>query len=379
MTYPGPNADLVGQPDSRRRLLTPALVLDVEALERNIRTMADIARERGIALRPHAKTHKSIRIAKMQMEAGALGICVATLGEAEILVDGGISGVLITSPVVPPAKVQRLAALNCRADGLMVVSDHAANVDALAGAARESGKTLAVVVDLDVGIHRSGVATVDDGLALAQRIEGCEGLTFGGVQAYTGQIQHVDDYGERLSLAAEQNRRIRELVDKLKAAGLAPPLVSGAGTGSHDFDSRIGDLTEMQVGSYIFTDVQYNTVALRQDGVNPFEPSLFVQATIISANSMGFVTADAGLKRFAMDGPKPEVFSGAPPGSTYAFKGDEHGIVVFQDAADTLPVGTVITCLTSHCDPTVNLYDLYHVVRGDTLIGIWPVDARGAI
>ncbi|MCH8213331.1 MAG: hypothetical protein IIC54_04590 [Proteobacteria bacterium] len=172
---------------------------------------------------------------------------------------------------------------------------------------------------------------------------------------------------------------VGELQEKLDAAGIAPPLVSGAGTGTHDIDALHGPFTELQVGSYIFTDVQYNAVALREDTPRPFEPALFVRTTVVSTNVGGQVTTDGGLKRFASDGPLPEIASGAPDGARYEFKGDEHGRVVFAKDSDSLPLGAAVECLTPHCDPTVNLYDHYHVVRGDTLVDIWPVDGRGVI
>ena len=378
MANQGSNADLVGRPGSRALLATPALVVDLDALGRNIRKMADFCRDNGVALRPHAKTHKSARIARLQVAAGALGACAATLGEAEALVDGGIAGVLISSPVVQPSKIERLMALDARAGGLMVVADNPDNVDALAAAAA-AARPLRAAVDLDMCSQRSGVPDADAGVALARRIDGAAGLEFAGVQAYAGSLQHIADFAERQRRAAEINSRVAELKDKLAAAGLRPGMVSGAGTGTHFIDGRGGDYTELQAGSYIFTDVEYNAVVLREDEPRPFEAALFVQATVISTNAPGFVTTDAGTKRFAMGCPPPEVVSGAPPGSTYGFMGDEHGKLVLGDASRRPPLGATVTLLTPHCDPTVNLYDLFHVVRGDTLVDIWPVDARGAI
>jgi 3-hydroxy-D-aspartate aldolase len=374
----GPNDHLIGEPGSRDRLSTPALIVDLDALERNIEAMAAYCRTAGVALRPHCKTHKSARVARMQMDAGAVGICAVTLGEAEMLVDAGIPGVLITSPVIA-AKAGRLAALNARADGLMVVVDNTSNVDELAAAAQGSGAPLTVVVDFDVGTHRTGVADADGALALAERIAGSNVLDYGGVQAYAGHLQHVVDYGERRTKAMEQTERIVNLGERLEAAGLAPPVVTGAGTGTHDIDARSGVFTEMQAGSYVFTDVDYARVALRDGAARPFDAALFVQTTVVSANTPGQATTDAGLKRFATDGPDPVPVRGAPDGAIYRFMGDEHGAVVFSEPSQVLAVGDVVECLTPHCDPTVNLWDLYHLVRGDTLVDIWPVDARGAI
>ncbi len=375
----GPNAHLIGRPGSRVQLMTPALVIDLDALEGNIARMAEHARRHGVGLRPHAKTHKSVTIARMQVTAGALGACVATLGEAEVMVEGGVPGVLITTPVVTPAKIARLMALHRRADGLMVVADHLGNVDELASAAREGGGGLAVAAALDVGGHRIGAVGTDAALAVARRIDEAGSLAFAGIHAYAGPLQHIEDYGERRRRAEDVGAMVGELREKLDGAGIAPPLVSGAGTGTHDIDALHSPFTELQVGSYIFTDVQYDAVALREDMPRPFEPALFVRTTVVSTNVGGQVTTDGGLKRFASDGPPPQIASGAPDGARYEFKGDEHGRVVFAKDGDSLPLGAAVECLTPHCDPTVNLYDHYHVVRGDTLVDIWPVDGRGVI
>lgn len=379
MTEFGVNQALIGKAGSRAELMTPALLIDIEACRRNIRVMADFARAHGVALRPHAKTHKSARIAREQVDAGAAGICVVTVGEAEAMVAGGIPGVLITSPVVTPAKIDRLMALNAEAEGLCVVADNPGNVDALASAAASAGRPLTVLVDLDMGKHRTGVPGPDAGVALAQRIGQANALDFGGVQAYAGHLQHIDDYAERRDGAMSHAEPVAELAAKLDAAGLAPPLVTGAGTGSHDIDAAGGVFNELQTGSYIFNDVQYDTVALRADGKRPFESALFVQVAVVSNNTPGQVTTDGGLKRFATDGPFPEVVRGAPPGTRYRFMGDEHGALLFAEPDGTLPLGARVECLTPHCDPTVNLYDHFHIVEGDTLVDIWPVDGRGAV
>jgi 3-hydroxy-D-aspartate aldolase len=374
-----PNAGLVGQPGSRARLATPALVLDLDALEHNIQAMAAHCRRVGLVLRPHAKTHKSIRIARLQLEAGAVGVCCATIGEAEVMAGAGIAGVLITSPVVPAANLERLARLNVVATGLAVVADHPANVAALGAASRRfgGGRPLRVVVDFDPGLGRTGAATEADAITLACLIRDTAGLQFAGVQAYAGHLQHIEHFEARASLADEQLARLVSLVTGLQREGLAPMIVSGGGTGTHDIDHRAGVFTELQAGSYAVMDVEYGDVELTRRG-SPFEPALFVQATVISTNARGMVTTDAGLKRFATDGPKPRLWSGAPEGAVYALSGDEHGCVVFADASQTLPLGAVVTCVVPHCDPTVNLYDEFHCVRGDTLVDLWPVDARGA-
>jgi D-serine deaminase-like pyridoxal phosphate-dependent protein len=375
----GPNAGLIGQAGSRALLQTPALLIDLDALERNVERMAVWCTANGIALRPHAKTHKSVAIARLQLDAGAVGICTATIGEAEAMAAGGITGLLITSPAVGTAKIRRLMALARLAPDLMIVVDAAENVAALADAAAAEGVVLNLVVALDVGLHRIGAKTPADALALAQLIAQCESLVFAGVHAYAGGLQHVADYETRRQGAAESHQAIAQFLAMLRDAGLPPPMVSGAGTGTHEMDARSGVFTEMQAGSYIFTDVEYDEVSLRRDAARPFESALFVRTTVLSANHAGFVTTDAGTKRFSMGGAMPRVAQGAALTASYGFMGDEHGCLSFARPEDCLPVGSALEVVPPHCDPTVNLYDVFHMVRGDRLVDIWPVSARGAI
>jgi 3-hydroxy-D-aspartate aldolase len=374
----GPNQALLGEPGSRERLCTPALVLDLEPFERNLSAMAAFARAKGVALRPHAKTHKSSLIARRQLEVGAAGICVATIGEAERLSAAGIGPLLVTSPLPTPAKLERLAALHGRTDGLMVVADSLELVDALGRIAAGADRTLEVLVDLGVGRQRTGCTSIGAARAVAGRIASSNTLAFGGVQAYAGNLQHVADFAERRGLDEAETTKLRELLDALHEDDIEVPRVTGGGTGTHAIDGPAGVFTELQCGSYLFMDVDYLRVALREDERLPFAPSLFVRTCVISANAKAHVTTDAGLKHFATDGPAPEIARGAPKDAVYRFFGDEHGRVELEDAARRLPVGSALECVTPHCDPTVNLHDWYHVVRGDTLVDLWPIDARGA-
>jgi 3-hydroxy-D-aspartate aldolase len=348
----GPNAALISVPGSRHALDTPALVVDLDALERNIAAMVAHARAVGVALRPHAKTHKSLRIAEMQVAAGALGICCATLGEAEVMVAGGIPGVHITSPQVTAPKIARLIALNAK-------------------------KRLTVLVDFSAGHHRTGTHDEAALAALARAAVKAEGLVFSGIQSYSGNLQHIPRRAERREKALLRLADLRGILTRLRASGIDVPIVTGAGTGTFDLDPEGRVFTELQVGSYIFMDVDY--LRALEDGRNmpPFETALFVATAVVSANAHGYVTTDAGLKSFATDGPVPEIASGAPPGSRYQFFGDEHGKLILPESAPRPPLGAMIECVTPHCDPTVNLHDFYHLVRGDTLVDIWPVDARG--
>jgi D-serine deaminase-like pyridoxal phosphate-dependent protein len=374
-----PNQALIGVAGGRWQLNTPALVLDLDALERNVAAMAAHCQTTGQALRPHAKSHKCTAIARLQKKAGALGVCCATIREAEVMVNAGVDGVLITSPVASEPKVARLMALHAANESLMVATDTPENVASLSAAAAASGvrRPLEVVVDFDVGTHRTGAAGEEDVVALARAIDENEELRFAGVQAYYGHIQHIEDFGERTRAVASEAARLKAVVAALNEAGLAPAIVSGGGTGTHDIDHREGVFSELQAGSYLFTDVQYNVCALTETEPNPFEPALFVHASVVNNVHDSHAIIDAGLKSFATDGPAPEFSSGAPIGATYRFFGDEHGAVVYGDANERLPVGAQVACVVPHCDPTVNLYDAYHCVRGDTLVEIWPIEARG--
>jgi 3-hydroxy-D-aspartate aldolase len=374
----GPNSSLINVPGSRRMLDTPALVVDLDALARNIAAMAAHARAVGVALRPHAKTHKSVRIAEMQVAAGAVGICCATLGEAEVMVAGGIPGVHITSPQVTPSKITRLMALNARAQrGLSVVVDHPENVAALDRASLAADKRLDVLVDFSAGHRRTGCRDEASLAALARAVAKAVGLVFGGIQSYSGNLQHIPRRAERREMALARLAELGGIIVRLREGGIDVPIVTGAGTGTFDLDPEARVFTELQVGSYIFMDVDY--LRALEDGRNapPFETALFLATAVVSANADGYVTTDGGLKSFATDGPAPEVSSGAPPGSQYRFFGDEHGKLILPEGAPRPPLGTIVECVTPHCDPTVNLHDFYHLVRGDTLVDIWPVDARG--
>lgn len=357
--------------NARLNIPTPALILDLDAFEANIQTMSTRAKDKGIYLRPHCKSHKSIKIAQLQIEAGALGISCATLGEAEMMVHGNIPGILITSPVVSPGKIARLMALHQRSPDIMVVVDNKRNIEDLAEA-NTSNIPLSVLIDFDIGQNRTGAQSHEEALALASLVLQKPTLQLVGLQAYGGHFQHIKSYEDRLSAIRIQNERIKKLRDELQEKVTSPLIITGGGTGTSDIDLKEGVYTELQVGSYLFMDVEYSEVELLPDGASPFKPSLFVLSTVVSSHPNKTIV-DAGLKAFATDGPKPRVFWGASQGASYAYRGDEHG----QVHGDTLPIGSTVEFLTPHCDPTVNLYNYYHCVRGQTLVDIWPIEARG--
>ena len=370
------NEALIGVPGGRAQLQTPALVVDLDAFERNVAKMVAHAKKVGVGLRPHAKTHKSAEVARRQIAAGANGICCAKLGEAEALSAAGIESILVTSPVVSDAGIARVVALNGRMRELIVVCDNAEVARRLDGAAHASGKRLKVLVDIDPGMSRTGIRSANAPALVAQVMES-RGLEFAGLQCYAGQAQHMESPNERRDASLQVMKEFGTLRDALAKAGHAPKIMSGGGTGTFDIDPDAHVLTELQVGSYIFMDKQYNDVWEKPGDRVPFEVSLFVQTTVISANRAGLATTDAGFKSFATDAGPPMLASGAPKGAAYFFFGDEQGGVTYPRDGEMLKPGNVVNCVVPHCDPTVNLYDYYHCVRGDTLEAIWPIEARG--
>ncbi len=369
---------LIGNPGSRNDLNTPVLIVEWDTLTRNIARMAAFCAEKGIKLRPHAKTHKSADIAKLQLDAGAIGLCCAKLGEAEALADGGVSaGLMITSPVVPAPAIARLMRLNARTEGLMCVVDHPDNVAALGRAARHAGRSLQVLIDIDPGFHRTGVASAQDAVDLYRAICRQEWLRMAGVQFYCGLHQHIRSFEERRQAMQGRTGYARGVVDALTQAGATVDIVTGGGTGTHAIDAELGFFTELQAGSYVFMDKDYLDCDLTGDAAEPpYGAALLVDTRVVSANTPGQVTLDAGVKSLSPDSGRPMVLAGAPALSTYSFMGDEHGALALADG-DLPGLGERVTLVTPHCDPTVNLHCTYHVVEGETLRALWPVGGRG--
>lgn len=381
------NAPLIGVPGGRHLLDTPALLIDLPAMTRNIERMAAFAKSRGINLRPHVKTHKSVEIARRQVAAGAIGVSCVTLGEAEVMVAGGIPGVLITSPAVTPSKIARLVKLAQRArpGDVMVVVDNPRNLADLAQAASELTHPLDVLVDYGAGYNRTGAATQAKVLELAAAVAAEPRLRLRGLQSYAGNLQHIVAREQRSEAAAGLRETVAGIVAAAKRQGLHFEIVTGAGTGTHDLDSQENAFTELQAGSYVFMDAEYTQVLASGGEPSPFEVSLFVQTAVVSTNAADWVTVDGGTKCFSTDSGVPLVARGVDAATRYAFFGDEHGKLLLAQGAGSAgsaggarPVlGARVEFVTPHCDPTVNLHDTYHVVEGGTLVGIWPVDARG--
>jgi D-serine deaminase-like pyridoxal phosphate-dependent protein len=358
-------------------LPTPALLVDEAALERNLRKMAAHAAAKKIGLRPHVKTHKCPILAKKQLAAGALGVCAAKVSEAEVMVDAGIDRVLITSPLASPDKFERVVALAKRAPGLQVVVDASSAVRAFDAAAAAAGVTLGVLIDLDTGTRRTGIPPGEPALALAREIAARKHLRFDGLQAYSGHVMHVVGREERKKRSLESLAAALDTKALLEKSGIAVKALSGGGTGTYDIDCDVPSMTDLQVGSYLFMDVQYRMIG-DADGelFDAFEPSLTVLATAISQPVPQLITIDAGFKAFAHEpDAKPQFKDRA--GLAYFYGGDEHGICAFTGEARELALGEKAELLVPHCDPTVNLYDVYHVVRDGMVRELWPIAARG--
>jgi D-serine deaminase-like pyridoxal phosphate-dependent protein len=371
----GPNRHLIGKPIDSADLSTPALLVDLDALEANIATMAERARPQGIALRPHGKTHKSPEIARRQIAAGAVGVCCATVREAEAMADAGLDGILVTTPVVTPAMIARLVHARDKVASLAAVVDSEAGVARLAEMARP-GQPIDVFVDVDVGLGRTGVPGAEEAVRLARLAADAPALHFRGVQAYYGHLQHIPTFEERRVRVEEQWRHLGNVLTALEAAGLAAEIVSGSGTGTHHIDLAGGPFTELQVGSYIFMDKMYGAVEIEPGGI-PFLTSLTVAGRVTSVSRPERPIVDAGTKSLSTDSGPALIAAGAPEGAVYQFMGDEHGAIVMPDGVTGPRLGDLVHFVTPHCDPTINLHDHYHVVRNGRLVDIWPVEGRG--
>jgi D-serine deaminase-like pyridoxal phosphate-dependent protein len=351
---------------------TPALVIDLDAYERNLDRMATFMAGQSARLRPHAKTHKCAVVGRHQVARGAVGLCCQKVGEAEAMVYGGIDDVLVSNQIVGASKITRLVAL-ARQARVAVCADDPGNVRDLDEAARSFGVRLSVLVEIDIGMRRCGVEPGEDALALARLVAAQRGLRFLGLQAYHGRAQHIADLDQRRTVMTEAIGRVGETVDLLRRHGLACETVSGAGTGTYRFEAASGVYTEIQAGSYVFMDVDYKRVG---GFPGEFENALFVLATVMSRAARDRAAVDAGLKALAVDSGMPMVRD--RPDLEFQRASDEHGILRLANPDAPLRVGDHLWLIPGHCDPTINLYDWYVGVRGGRVEALWPIAARGA-
>ncbi len=346
---------------------TPALVLDKAKLVRNIRRMADFAADGPAKLRPHAKTHKCVEIARLQLEAGAVGITCAKLGEAEALADGGITDILIANQIVGPLKLARLVELAGRCTVTVAVDD-ADNVRRLSSAAVAAGVTLRVFVEVNVGMDRCGVEPGEPALTLARQVDAAEGLVFAGLQAYEGHLQNLLPFEERAARTDTDMRKALTAREHIEAAGLEVGALSGCGTGTHTITGRLPWMTELQCGSYATMDAQYAAV-----GGADYENALTVLTTVVSRRPDKAIV-DAGLKAVTPEFGDPTVLV---PGATWLDFSEEHGEITLDGPARELRIGDKIEVIPRHGCTTVNLYDTYHVIEDGALADTWRVAARG--
>jgi 3-hydroxy-D-aspartate aldolase len=356
---------------------TPALVIDLDAFEFNLDTMAAMLAPTGVKLRAHAKTHKSPVIAKLQIARGAVGNCVQKVTEAEVLAWGGVPDILVSNEVVGAAKLARLCALS-RIAKVAVCADDAGQVLAIEAAAADASIRMTVLVEIDVGASRCGIAPGPEAVALAARIAGSKHLIFGGLQAYQGSAQHKRTPAERRTLIAGAVDASRRTVEQLRQRGLDCPIVGGAGTGTFEIESKSGIYTEMQAGSYVFMDADYAR-NLDEAGtpVTTFRHALFVLASVISATRPGLAVLDAGHKAVAVDSGLPTVWQ--RPDIRYTSASDEHGKLEVASETAAPKVGEKLRLVPGHCDPTVDKFDWYVGVRNGRVECLWPVAARGGV
>jgi D-serine deaminase-like pyridoxal phosphate-dependent protein len=356
---------------------TPALLIDLDAFEANLEAMASLLAPTGVKLRAHAKTHKSPVIAHLQMARGAVGQCVQKVAEAEALAWGGVPDILVSNEVVGAAKLARLAALALIAR-VAICADDAAQVRAIESAAADAGTRLSVLVEIDVGAGRCGVAPGPDAVALARTIAASRHLIFGGLQAYQGSAQHKRTPSERQALIAAAVGGTRRTVEQLRQQGLECPIVGGGGTGTFALEAGSGVYTEIQAGSYVFMDADYGrNLDAAGAPFATFRHALFVLSTVMSAPRTGVAVLDAGLKALAVDSGLPLVWD--RPEVMYAGASDEHGKLTFEAGTTTLRLGEKLRLVPGHCDPTVDRYDWYVGVRRGRVECLWPIAARGGM
>ena len=356
---------------------TPSLVLDLDALERNIKKMGDYAKAHDMRHRVHGKMHKSVDIAKLQIElGGACGVCCQKVSEAEVFARGGIKDVLVSNQVRQPEKIDRLARMPTLGARTICCVDDVANVADLSQAAQKHGTQIECLVEIDCGAGRCGVTTTPEVVEIAKAIDAAPGLKFAGLQAYQGAMQHMDSFEDRKAKIDIAIAMVKDAVDTLKAGGLDCDIVGGGGTGSYYFESNSGVFNELQCGSYAFMDADYGRI-LDKDGnridQGEWENAFFILTSVMSHAKADKAIVDAGLKAQSVDSGLPVIYGRTDV--EYVKCSDEHGVVMDTDGV--LKVNDKLKLVPGHCDPTANVHDWYVGVRGDKVETLWPVSARG--
>ena len=363
---------------SKWEIDTPALCVDLDAFESNLATMQGAMERYGIASRPHAKTHKCPAIAKLQLESGSIGICAAKVSEAEAMVEHGIDHILLTTVNASPLKIRRAMRLRAACPGLVQATDSPENARLLSEAALAARVAADVVVDVDPGMHRTGIESGEPALQLATLVDSLPGLELRGVLCYDGEVQHAKGFAARRARSLESLTPAAATVERMRAAGLSTEIFSGGGTGTYNIDHETPGLTDVQVGSYVFMDAQYLAIggASDPDVYTDFEPSLTILTTVLNARHAGQATTDAGAKACTLN--QPWSIVKGERGMEYRSESDEFGILRYDDDPSRVyRVGDKLELIVSHCDPVVNLYDRLYAARGDRVEAVWPIAARG--
>jgi 3-hydroxy-D-aspartate aldolase len=356
---------------------TPCLVLDLDALERNIRKMGKLAKDMGVRHRVHGKMHKSVDVAKLQEELGdSCGVCCQKVSEAEVFARGGIKDVLVSNQVCDPAKIDRLAQIPKLGARTLVCVDNLANIGDLSAAAQKHGTTIECLVEIDCGAGRCGVTTTADVVELAKTIDAAPGLKFSGLQAYQGAMQHLDSYDDRKEKIDIAVAMVKDAVEGLKKEGLECDIVGGGGTGSYYFEGNSGVYNELQCGSYAFMDADYGRIHDKEGkriDQGEWENALFILTSVMSHAKADKAICDAGLKAQSVDSGLPVIFG--RDDVKYVKCSDEHGVI--SDPDGVLKINDKLRLVPGHCDPTCNVHDWYVGVRNRKVEAIWPVSARG--
>jgi 3-hydroxy-D-aspartate aldolase len=354
---------------------TPCLVVDLDALERNITTMGQYAKDMGVRHRVHGKMHKSVDIALLQEKLGdSCGVCCQKVSEAEVFARGGIKDVLVSNQVRDPAKIDRLARLPKLGTRTLCCVDDIENVAELAAAVNKHDTQIECLVEIDCGAGRCGVSEGQPVVDIAKAIAATPGLTFAGIQAYQGAMQHLESYQERKEKVDIAIAMVARTIEMLKAEGLECDIVGGGGTGSYYFEGNSGVFNELQCGSYAFMDADYQTI--HDEGgerISEFENALFILTSVMSHTKTDKAICDAGLKAQSVDSGLPYIFG--RDDVEYIKCSDEHGVIA--DPTGALTINQKLKLVPGHCDPTCNVHDYYVGVRNGKVETLWPVSARG--
>ncbi|RUR23999.1 DSD1 family PLP-dependent enzyme [Legionella qingyii] len=362
----------------KTELDTPCLLIDKNILQSNLEAMRNHSIEKKVNVLPHCKTHKCSKLAQLQIEYGAIGVSVAKISEAEVLIQNGIPNVLITSPIVTNNKISRLISCLEQAPSTLIVVDNKENIVALNEAGARHKKMIHVLVDVDPGIGRTGVKP-EYALNFALEMKQFPWLNLMGIQCYAGNLQHISSFNERKIKSLQTMQMASDLVKRFREHGLNCPILTGSGTGTYDIDVEATEVTEIQPGSYTVMDVQYTSIGSQSDGeqFNTFKPAMTLLTTVISNNRAEHVTVDAGTKSIYIEQCKPQIINHQGLEYDWGGFGDEHGKVTAVNGAQLPAYGEVLELIVPHCDPTINLFDQFFITENDVVVDIWDIDLRG--